>query len=93
MVVTGVDPKGPAEVGGSEGGSEGWILSLQIAGIKVKDWVLAVNGTDVRYKSHDEVVAMVKECKEEITLEVTTPSLAASPPPEDTLYKHELQKK
>lgn len=77
VVVTGVDPKGPAE----------------IAGIKVKDWVLAVNGTDVRYKSHDEVVAMVKECKEEITLEVTTPSLAASPPPEDTLYKHELQKK
>ena len=43
--------------------------------------MLSINGVDVRYKSHDEVVAMVKECKEEVTLEVTTPSEAASPPP------------
>ena len=41
--------------------------------MKVKDWVLAINGTDVRYKSHDEVVSIVKECREEVTLEVTTP--------------------
>lgn len=40
----------------------------------MKDWVMSVNGTDVRYKSHDEVVAMVKKCKEEVTLEITTPS-------------------
>jgi C-terminal processing protease CtpA/Prc len=53
---------------------------LQRAGIRVKDWVLAINGVDVRYKSHDEVVAMVKECREEVTLEVTTPSEATSPP-------------
>ena len=43
----------------------------------MKDWVLSVNGADVRFKSHDDVVAMVKECKEEVTLEVTTP---ATPP-------------
>lgn len=64
---------------------------MQRAGIKVKDWVLTVNGVDVRYKSHDEVVVMVKDCKEEVTLEVTTPSEATSPPPagaEDTMALH-----
>lgn len=40
----------------------------------MKDWVLSVNGSDVRFKSHDDVVAMVKECKEEVTLEVATPA-------------------
>ena len=60
---------------------------LQKAGIKVKDWVLAVNSVDVRYKSHDEVVSMVKACKEEVTLEVATPTKIASPPPEDTMHK------
>ena len=44
----------------------------------VKDWVLSVNGTDVRYKSHDEVVAMVRECREEVTLEIATPTLPAT---------------
>ena len=41
----------------------------------MKDWVLKVDGTDVRYKSHDEVVAMVKTNKEEVTLEITTPEV------------------
>ena len=45
------------------------------------DWVLGVNGIDVRHKSHDDVVAMVMQCKEEVTLEVTTPSPDTSPPP------------
>ena len=44
--------------------------------------MLAVNSTDVRYKSHDEVVEMVKACKEEVTLEVTTPAPDNSPPPD-----------
>ena len=35
---------------------------------------MSVNGTDARYKSHDDVVAMVRECREEVTLEVATPS-------------------
>lgn len=39
----------------------------------MKDWVLAVNSEDVRFKSHDDVVALVTQCKEEVTLEVTTP--------------------
>ena len=43
------------------------------------DWVLTVNGEDVRFKSHDNVVAMVKECKEEVTLDVATPTLPTSP--------------
>lgn len=62
-------------------------LSLQKAGIKVKDWVLAINGIDVRYKSHDDVVAMVKECKEEVTLEVTTPEPASAS--EDAVHSKE----
>ena len=37
------------------------------------DWVFGVNGVDVRYKSHDDVVAMVMESKREVALEVTTP--------------------
>jgi len=36
--------------------------------------VLAVNGEDVKYKSHDQVVAMVKLCKDEVTLLVATPN-------------------
>ena len=35
--------------------------------------MLAINSEDVKYKSHDEVVAMVKACKDEVTLLVTTP--------------------
>ncbi len=53
-------------------------IGLQKAGVEVNDWVLAINSTDVRYKSHDEVVAMVKECREEVTLEVTTPLHSAT---------------
>ncbi len=56
------------------------LVCMQKAGVEVKDWVLAVNGTDVRYKSHDEVVAMVKECREEVTLEITTPLPQPSSP-------------
>ena len=36
--------------------------------------MLAVNEVDVKYKSHDQVVAMVKACKDEVTLLVATPS-------------------
>ncbi len=46
---------------------------MQKAGVLVHDWVLAVNGEDVKYKSHDEVVAMVKSCKDEVTLLLSTP--------------------
>jgi len=48
--------------------------SPQAAGVKLKDWVLAVNGVNVKYKSHDEVVRLVKECREKVTLEITTPA-------------------
>ena len=86
--------EGGGKIGGRIEGRNrgGWIVFLstvfpihwlfiffQKAGIKVKDWVLSINGTDVRYKSHDDVVAIVKECKEEVTLEVTTP---ATPTPQ-----------
>lgn len=40
----------------------------------VGDWVLSVNERDVRHKSHDDVVAMVKECGDELTIEVATPT-------------------
>ena len=40
----------------------------------VGDWVLTVNDQDVRFKSHDEVVAIVKDCDDEMTIEVATPT-------------------
>lgn len=43
-------------------------------GVCVGDWVLSVNGKDVRHKSHDDVVGIVKDCGDEITIEVTTPT-------------------
>ncbi len=43
--------------------------------MRVKDWILAVNGEDVKYKSHDDVVAMVKACRDEVTLEMSRPEL------------------
>ena len=48
--------------------------SPQAAGVKLKDWVLAINGVNVKYKSHDEVVTLVKECREKVTLEISTPA-------------------
>ena len=38
------------------------------------DWVLAVGGRDVRYKSHNDVVAIVRDCGEEVTFELATPT-------------------
>jgi len=58
IAISGVDKGGQAEA----------------AGVKLKDWVLAVNGVNVKYKSHDEVVRLVKECREKVTLEITTPA-------------------
>lgn len=55
--------------------------------MKLKDWVLGVNGVDVRYKSHDDVVAMVMECKREVALEVTTPSPDSSFSPGESFYR------
>ena len=46
---------------------------LQVGGIKPKDWLLSVNGVNTKFMSHGEVVTMVKECKEEVTFELTTP--------------------
>ena len=40
----------------------------------VGDWVLAVGVRDVRYKSHNDVVAIVKDCGDEVTLELATPT-------------------
>ena len=48
-------------------------VDMQEAGIMVKDWLLAVNGVNTKFMSHGEVVAMIKECKEEVTFELTTP--------------------
>ena len=54
------------------------LYNLQRSGIKVHDWVLSVNGVDVKYKTNGEVVVMVKACKDEVTLHVTTPELSSS---------------
>lgn len=45
----------------------------QQQGIKAGDWVVSVNGTDVRYSSHDEVVSLVKGSGDELELEVVSP--------------------
>ena len=37
--------------------------------------MLSVNGMNTRYKSHDNVVEMVKESGDEVTVEVATPTL------------------
>ena len=42
--------------------------------MSVGDWVLSVSGKNVRHKSHDDVVAMVKECGDEVSIEVATPT-------------------
>ena len=42
--------------------------------MKVGDWLLSVNGKNVKHFSHGDVVTVVKECGEEVTLEITTPT-------------------
>jgi hypothetical protein len=46
----------------------------QEMGVCVGDWVLAVNGRDVRFKSHDDVIAIVKDCGDDVTIELATPT-------------------
>ena len=41
--------------------------------MKENDWLLAVNGNNVTYKSHDQVVSMIKKCGDVVTFEVATP--------------------
>ena len=48
-----------------------WLL--QAAGVREGDWILAVNGTDTRYLSHEQVVALIKASKDSIVLTLTTP--------------------
>ena len=40
----------------------------------VGDWVLAVDGRDVRYKSHNDAIAIVTDCGDEVTFELVTPT-------------------
>lgn len=44
-----------------------------LAGVLEKDWILSVNGANAKNKSHDVVVTMVKECGDEVAMEITTP--------------------
>ena len=60
------------------------LLASQAAGVKAKDWLLSVNGVNTRFLSHGEVVSMIKECKEEVTFELTTPEHFETPSPTDT---------
>ena len=43
-------------------------------GVCVGDWVLAVDGRDVRYKSHNDAIAIVTDCGDEVTFELVTPT-------------------
>ena len=56
-----------------------------MAGIKAKDWLLSVNGVNTKFMSHGEVVSMVKECKEEVTFELTTPETTETASPDGTM--------
>eukprot|EP00731_Ephydatia_muelleri_P025948 Em0018g48a len=49
------------------------------SGLQRDDWLLSVNGQDTRYMNHAEVVTLVKCCKDEIKLEVASPTLSAVP--------------
>ena len=43
------------------------------------DWVLSINGTNVRYSSHSEMVQLVQSAAGgELVLELTTPTLITS---------------
>lgn len=44
----------------------------QAVGAKVGDWVLAVNGIGVLYKTHSDVVKLIRESGDELALEITT---------------------
>ena len=68
----------------SNNSSPSLVAHSQAAGVKAKDWLLSVNGVNVRFLSHGEVVSMIKECKEEVTFELTTPERFETPNPVET---------
>ena len=41
--------------------------------MRLEDWVLAVNGVSVLYKTHSEVVQLIRDSGDELALEITTP--------------------
>jgi predicted metalloprotease with PDZ domain len=59
----------PSSVSAVEDGSP-----AEDMGVCVGDWVLVVDGRDVRYKSHNDVIAIVTDCGEEVTFELVTPT-------------------
>ncbi|CAI8016224.1 Rhophilin-2 [Geodia barretti] len=59
----------PSSVSAVEDGSP-----AEDMGVCVGDWVLAVDGRDVRYKSHNDAIAIVTDCGDEVTFELVTPT-------------------
>ncbi len=46
----------------------------QAAGTKAGDWLLAVNGTNLKHVSHKTAIQAIKDSGEEVTFELTTPA-------------------
>ena len=47
----------------------------------VEDWILSMNGKDVRFLSHGDVVRMVRESPDDLLdIEVTTPNNKSDEP-------------
>ena len=49
---------------------------MQKEGVLVGDWIISVNGNDVKHLLHTEIVKLVQESSsEELVLEITTPTV------------------
>lgn len=48
-------------------------MKLQLGGIKEGDYIVAIGDIDVKWSSHDQVVKLIKESGETLSLKLVTP--------------------
>ena len=52
----------------------GWCVSfLQLGGMKEGDFIVSIGDKDVKWASHEQVVRLIKQCGDSISLKLVTP--------------------
>lgn len=46
---------------------------LQLGGMKEGDFIVSIGDKDVKWASHDQVVRLIKQCGDSISLKLVTP--------------------
>ncbi|BES99737.1 BRO1 [Nesidiocoris tenuis] len=59
----------------------------QIGGMKEGDFIVAIDDTDVKWASHDQIVNLIKAAKSKLTLKIVTPEKSKTRGKHDSAFK------